>query len=175
MTAATNPSAPGAAGSGPRTTEEQKQALDGDLDSSLSEFDRMLLREQELLAEEQAAQAAASGSGSGGGGSSGGSFGEEAAPQTADASGGYAAEGGTGDSPDTPPGEASEVGASVGGKEKAESTNGRIPPDVGDGNGDDIVARQLREAAIKEEDPELREKLWDEYHAYKSGTTRGNN
>ena len=28
----------------------------------------------------------------------------------------------------------------------------------------------LREAAMNEEDPELREKLWDEYRAYKKGT-----
>ena len=34
---------------------------------------------------------------------------------------------------------------------------------------DDIVARQLREAASKESDPVLREKLWDEYRKYKSG------
>jgi hypothetical protein len=47
----------------------------------------------------------------------------------------------------------------------------RVPPDVGDGSDDDIVARQLREAAMKEEDPELREKLWDEYRAYKEGTS----
>jgi hypothetical protein len=39
---------------------------------------------------------------------------------------------------------------------------------VGDGSDDDIVARQLREAAEKETDPELREKLWDEYRAYKN-------
>ena len=41
------------------------------------------------------------------------------------------------------------------------------PDDVGDGMDDDIVARQLREAAEKEADPELREKLWDEYRKYK--------
>jgi hypothetical protein len=34
---------------------------------------------------------------------------------------------------------------------------------------DDIVARQLREAAEKETDPELKEKLWQEYEAYKKG------
>lgn len=33
---------------------------------------------------------------------------------------------------------------------------------------DDIVARQLREAAEKETDPELKEKLWKEYEAYKA-------
>ena len=44
-----------------------------------------------------------------------------------------------------------------------------LPPDVGDGRGDDIVARQMREAAIKETDPELREKLWEEYRKYRDG------
>mgnify|MGYP001186746822 CR=1 FL=1 len=43
------------------------------------------------------------------------------------------------------------------------------PPDVGDGRGDDVIARQLREAAMKEQDPELRERLWDEYRKYKGG------
>ncbi len=37
----------------------------------------------------------------------------------------------------------------------------------GSGDDDDIVARQLREAAEKETDPELRKKLWKEYEAYK--------
>ena len=35
---------------------------------------------------------------------------------------------------------------------------------------DDIVARQLREAAEKETDPKLKEKLWKEYEAYKKST-----
>ena len=34
---------------------------------------------------------------------------------------------------------------------------------------DDVVARQIREAAEKETDPELKQKLWDEYRKYKSG------
>lgn len=34
---------------------------------------------------------------------------------------------------------------------------------------EDIVARQLREAAEKETDPVLREKLWEEYEAYLNG------
>ena len=32
---------------------------------------------------------------------------------------------------------------------------------------DDIIARQLREAALTEEDPALRERLWEEYRKYK--------
>ena len=35
---------------------------------------------------------------------------------------------------------------------------------------DDIVARQLREAAEQETDPELKKKLWKEYEAYKKNT-----
>jgi hypothetical protein len=45
-----------------------------------------------------------------------------------------------------------------------------VPPDVGDGKDDDVVARQLREAAMKEKDPAIREKLWQEYRDYKKGT-----
>ncbi len=45
----------------------------------------------------------------------------------------------------------------------------RIPEDIPDGQDDDIVAQQLREAAMAEADPELREKLWDEYRRYKAG------
>ena len=41
-----------------------------------------------------------------------------------------------------------------------------VPPDLRDGSADDVVARQIREAAMKEKDPELREKLWDEYRKY---------
>jgi hypothetical protein len=35
---------------------------------------------------------------------------------------------------------------------------------------DDIVARQLREAAEKETDPELKKKLWKEYEDYKKAS-----
>lgn len=48
--------------------------------------------------------------------------------------------------------------------------SGGVPSDIPDGGDDDIVARQLREAAMQEEDPELRERLWEEYRRYKSGS-----
>ena len=38
--------------------------------------------------------------------------------------------------------------------------------DIPSGRDDDVVARQLREAAMSEPDPELREALWDEYRNY---------
>ena len=43
----------------------------------------------------------------------------------------------------------------------------RTPDDVPAMVDDDIIARQLREAALVEEDPALRERLWDEYRKYK--------
>jgi len=48
-----------------------------------------------------------------------------------------------------------------------DSGGGEVPADIPDASDDDIVARQLREAAMQEQDPELREKLWDEYRKYK--------
>jgi len=42
-----------------------------------------------------------------------------------------------------------------------------VPKDVADARDDDIISRQLREAAMQEEDPEIREKLWADYRRYK--------
>ncbi len=58
------------------------------------------------------------------------------------------------------------------GGELAKSGEGATPPvpeDIPSPQGDDIVAQQLREAAAAETDPDLREKLWDEYRKYKTG------
>jgi hypothetical protein len=52
---------------------------------------------------------------------------------------------------------------SLPGKEK----NMIIPEDIPSGEGDNIIARQIREAAISEKDPKLKEKLWEEYRTYK--------
>jgi hypothetical protein len=41
-------------------------------------------------------------------------------------------------------------------------------PKLPDARDDDIIARQLREAAMQESDPELREKLWKEFERYKN-------
>ena len=57
-------------------------------------------------------------------------------------------------------------GGSGGGTESAALPP--IPEDIDDGKGDDIVLRQIRDAAMKEKDPVLREKLWDEYRRIKA-------
>lgn len=61
-----------------------------------------------------------------------------------------------------PDGEDSELNGS------GASGSGSVPADITDGSDDDIVARQIREAAMKEKDPVLKDKLWDEYRKYKN-------
>jgi hypothetical protein len=56
---------------------------------------------------------------------------------------------------------------SGGGKAPGEGQRGRSS-----GYDDDIVARQIREAAEKETDPVLKEKLWKEYENYKKESRR---
>ena len=63
--------------------------------------------------------------------------------------------------PTAPPG--SQTG---GGDDKPPVGTGDRPP----ADDDDIVARQLREAAEKETDPVLKEKLWQEYERYKQSS-----
>src|SRR2546430_9591996 len=45
--------------------------------------------------------------------------------------------------------------------------NGAGAREIPDGSDDDVVARRLRQAAQQETDPELKEKLWQEYIDYK--------
>ena len=47
---------------------------------------------------------------------------------------------------------------------------GRVAKDTPDAKDDDVFARQLREAAVKETDPELKEALWEEYRRYKGSS-----
>ncbi len=62
------------------------------------------------------------------------------------------------------------TGSSSGSAGGGGSGTGMTPQPSGraEGRDDDIVARQLREAAETETNPALREKLWEEYRAYKN-------
>jgi hypothetical protein len=146
-------------GRGPMTPAEQVAVLDAQLEQGTGEFDSMILEEQanqRQTARERGPTSApeteqASGSAGGGTGYGGSQpYGEG----TADA-GGYSTGGGMG-------------GASGGGGSMPKNTAKYPPPaDIPDGDDDDVVARQLREAAMREPDPAVREKLWDEYRKYK--------
>lgn len=148
-----------------KTPEEQIAELDASLAAGLSEFDEMLLKEQQSIAA-KARRSGASGQGTSEG--SGERQGEEGQPGDYDSK----AEAEAGDAE----WEGVRDAGSQSRQEPREGATGRPQEqgpgsprsDIPDGRDDDVVARQLREAAEKEQDPRLKEKLWDEYRRYKA-------
>jgi hypothetical protein len=158
--------------------------LDRELSRSLSEFDQLLLEEMDSIRAQSdrkmtslAEEAAAAAERLRQQGIDVGTADEDADDETADNSAADpSGEQGEGDRE----GRDAETGAGASGSEQARTDTG------GDAAGsassdrrraysekdDDIVARQLREAAEKETDPELKEKLWKEYEDYKRNTNR---
>jgi hypothetical protein len=187
--ASPGPAAPAASASAPsatQTADERRAALDERLNDSLDAFDGHLREEQQKTAQERDARqatvsataAAAAADASGASSASAGSN----AP--ADAS----AAGGTSGSSASPPAGASHGGAQRARRESSNAHAGDLKSDksagsdgnvggngaaatvVPDGNDDDIVARRIRKAAELETDPELKDKLWREYVAYKKNS-----
>ena len=158
--------------------QDQVAELDRQLNASLSEFDAMLLKQMETIETESNAKM------------------RDLAQEAADAARRLKEKGveidgteseSTGEAP--PQGKAGEKGASreengaETQQEDGDDTSGTSDTALGEGSGpkgdrgsryskedDDIVARQLREAAENETDPELKEKLWKEYEEYKKNT-----
>jgi hypothetical protein len=144
--------------------------LNRELNASLGRFDGALLGERERAqaqSEERGSSAARDESvalldesGGSGEGSEAGSYGSAMPARTegdtSSGSGMSTAGGGT---------------ARQGDYQHTASTN-TVPADIPDGSDDDVVARQIREAAMKEKDPELRAKLWDEYRKYVNSAKR---
>ena len=147
-----------------QTDAERAAVLDAELNAELGEFDQRLLREQERV--KAARPPAAGGGGQGGAGSAtegaeGGRSGDLADSGEPGITG-EARENGDLAAPPTASGAAGGPGQQTTIKDQ--------PKDVPDGSDDDIVARQFREAAERETDPETKKKLWEEYRNYKQGT-----
>jgi hypothetical protein len=169
-----------------QTDAERIALLDAELGGSLHAFDEELLREQRELAEKSRSSSGESGDGADGGDGASGKAGEgqggEGEEKAGDMSAGSAEGGSAGTEQQSKAEETGKAGgdaaeandkvASAGGASEPGTHAGRSPPppDIPDGKDDDIVARQLREAAETEQDPELRKKLWDEYRKYKNRT-----
>jgi hypothetical protein len=64
-----------------------------------------------------------------------------------------------------PTGTSASTASTAGGKDAGSGY--RPPADVGSGSDDDTLAAQLRELAMKEKDPVLRERYWEEYRKHK--------
>ena len=132
---------------GPLTAAEQVAILDRQLEESTRDFDGVIYEEEQRqreAARERAAQSAQTASS------------EVDATETEEAAMGgimtTASSRGTTGGRGAPPIDGAKYPA---------------PPDIPNGNDDDVVARQLREAAMREPDPAIREKLWAEYRKYK--------
>ena len=152
-----------------RTPDEQIAVLDAELLNGLGEFDEMLLREQERVRAATPMVDAAGGTASGAGdsGTSEGSAGGAESASAADAGSDRSA--GQRDQTEVAAqGQRDQSGAGTGTQRQGDRRG--VPPDIPDGSDDDVVARQLREAAEKERDPELKKRLWEEYRKYKAGT-----
>ena len=138
------------------TDEERAAVWDKQFDVALGDFDQRMSREQVELEKQRAGGGGVKGNEEGDG--EGGGGGRHAGGQVPS---------------EMPPGEgdpANVENAGFGGGVGQSMPGPRFPAPEGvpDGKDDDVVARQLREAAASEKDPELRAKLWEEYRKYKT-------
>lgn len=141
-----------------QTSSERLLELELALAEGLGQFDEMLLQEQQKISSRvPRSRESGSGGGDGRGGESGSQTGQQAGDREAGRRGGEGIATGTSGNPE----EGGTTGTS-GGTVRSNDRKKR--------GEDDVVARQLREAAEKEQDPELKKKLWDEYHRYKGST-----
>ena len=139
---------------------EQHAAGEGEFEQSLGEFDEKLLRDQDRV-KARRPQAAAADSGGGAGSGS-----EANAGQSEGGSAEGAQEGQQSDEQGSVVSADNDQAAQ---ETRGSSSSSSAPPGTPDGSDDDVIARQIREAAEKETDPELKRKLWEEYKRYKDG------
>jgi hypothetical protein len=164
------PAMPGATPPTPGPGEDpadRLKTLDRQFNESLAAFDEMLLKELRLIQAastkrmrglaEAAAEAGREAVEKGGGAASAGKG------STAGAEGKRPEGRGK-------PGDAAGAGQGAGGW--GSGGTGAPPGSYTPSPDDDIVARQLREAAEKETDPELKAKLWKEYEDYKKSRAK---
>jgi hypothetical protein len=162
---------------------DRLQALDRQFNESLAAFDEMLLKELRLIQAASAkrmkglADAAAEAgrqAGEKGGGSSSTEKGSTAEGEAGGSEGTEREKGGS-EQAKTPGGQGKPGDAAGGGRETGgwgAGGSGAPPSTYSPSPDDDIVARQLREAAEKETDPELKAKLWKEYEEYKKSRAK---
>jgi hypothetical protein len=139
---------------------ERAARLEKTLEESVGGFDEVLADEQREISTVGRNTEGFGGSGGGGAGSGRVGLGKQATG--GEGGGGSGGGSGTGAAIATP---GDPRTASVGELSEAEIKS-RTPEDIPSLVSEDIVAKQLREAALSEDDPELRERLWEEYRLY---------
>ncbi len=153
-------------------TEEEKDAvleqrlkeLEGDLDN-LFKAKQDQLRRDPVHQNQSASGGDRSGSGAGGDRAASG-FGNDKPPREDGGGRGFTARGGG-----AKVGQERGAGPGVDKSERSPGSEASVTVETPTSDGDDVVARQLREAAEKETDPVMKEKLWEEYKKYKEATS----
>lgn len=135
------------------TEEEREQEWNESFDVALGEFDRRIARERIEIEQQQQAESGEDGKDSEDEPNGSGLGGQGAIP-----------------SEDAGDDDIAAIGSGGPGGRGQPHAGPKFPAPAGtpDGKDDDVVARQLREAAETEQDPELRKRLWEEYRKYKS-------
>lgn len=163
------------------TTSERNARINREFERSFGVFDNHMRTEQATIAGQRGGRGGSGGrqGNSGEAGAAAGSSSEGAGESDQPGSGGQAGSGdksaqgngqnsGQGQSGRNGQGGNGQTGGGgYGGGPQGGGGPATAPADIPDGSDDDVVARQLREAATAETDPELREKLWQEYRNYK--------
>lgn len=159
-------------------TEDQVAELDRQLTASLSQFDAMLLKEMESIETKSAAkmrdlaqEAAEAAKRLKEKGIDLGATDSESSDEASQQEKTQDQE--TADEKSESETESDDVDDAVASSDRPEGQGPGPKDNRGSGyskEDDDIVARQLREAAESETDPELKEKLWKEYEEYKKNT-----
>jgi hypothetical protein len=139
-----------------RTAAERQADLDGKLDASLNSFDEKLRSEQQRTASERDSGASARADDAVVDATSSGERDQDDIRR--DRSGDLQSDG------------LQKEAGEQGPDSNRSSGGGADAKPIPSGVDDDIIARRLRRAAENETDPELREKLWDEYRDYKENT-----
>ena len=140
------------------TEEEKIRRLEKELEQALAQFDNCIVEESKSLEESGGGAAAASASTTASGENESENLKESSStPSTSIISDG-------------------DFNLEESNSRQISSSNGSIPKDVElIDDDDDIVATQLRELAMAEEDPNLRDQLWDKYREYKGIKKGGKN
>ena len=136
------------------TTAERVAVLDRQLEESTGVFDAIIREERRQQRESRRERGANS----------------QSSTQSSDDSGTQTTYGGRNTYETEEQGGYGSVGGGMGGRSGGAPDTPAVyeaPKDIPSGNDDDIVARQLREAAMREPDPDIREALWNEYRKYK--------
>jgi hypothetical protein len=153
------------------TEAERTNSMIEQFNSTLGEFDERMLQEQDRVKAQRPLSESSEGV-SGGGQASSESEGDLARDSAAAENDRQGKQGETqaAQNQNNETGSDQATASQKGSRGKAKpGAASEVPDNIPDGSDDDVVARQLREAAEKESDPELKRKLWEEYRRYKDG------